>query len=125
MDTATPCIAPDTFRSFGTAHAKTQPKRVILRLRVNEFDGEGRDWEQYIDATKAYLTWAGRPTSEYEGSFETRRHYAHVEPFQAPELKQTTFHVVLDMEQRMLDEANFDALPHEIYRVRRNKEEIL
>lgn len=125
MDTATPCTAPDTSRSFGTAYAKTQPKRVILRLRVNKFEGEGRDWEQYIDAIKAYLTWAGRPTSEYEGCFETRRHYAHVEPFQASELKQTTFHVVLDMEQRMLDEANFDALPHEIYRVRRNKEEIL
>lgn len=122
MDTTTPSTSSDTTRKSGIICSRPQPKRVILRLRVNEFEGEGHDWEQHIDAIKAYLTWAGRPTSEYEGEFETRRHYAHVEPFQAAEVQQTTFHVVLDMEQHMLDEANFDDLPHEIFRVRRNKE---
>ena len=63
------------------------PKRVILRLRANEFEGEGRSWEQHVDAIKAYLVWAGRPTSEYEGDYEKRKHFAHVEPFQALELK--------------------------------------
>lgn len=80
------------------ARSKFQPKRVILRLRVNEFEGEGRSWEQHVDAIKAYLTWAGRSTSEYEGEYETRKHFAHVESFQAPELKQTIFHVILDIE---------------------------
>lgn len=97
-------------------------KRVILRLRVNEFEGNGHSWEQHVDAIKAYLTWAGRSSAEYEGDFEKRKHYAHVEPFQAPELNQTTFHVILDMEQHLLDVVSFDTLPHEVYRVRRDKE---
>lgn len=99
-----------------------QPKRVILRLQVNEFEGNGRNWEQHVDAIKTYLVWAGRPMSEYEGEYEMRKHFAHVEPFQAPELNQTTFHVVLDIEQHLLNEPNFDTLPHEIYRMRRDKE---
>ena len=96
------------------------PKRVILRLRVDEFEGEDRSWELHVDAIKAYLTWAGRSTSEYEGPYETRKHFAHVEPFQAPELNQTASHVILDMEHRSLERPNFDSLPHEIYRVRRD-----
>ena len=99
-----------------------QPKRVILRLRVNEFEGEGRSWEQHIDAIHTYLTWAGCSTSEYEDPYETRKHFAHVEPFQDPELKQRTFHVILDMEQNMVSKPKLDTLPHEIYRVRRNTE---
>ncbi len=51
-----------------------------------------------------------------------RKHFAHVEPFQAPELKQTAFHVVLDIEHHSLDKPNIDAAPHEIYRVRRDEE---
>ena len=98
------------------------PKRVILRLRVHEFDGEGHSWEQYVDAIDTYLIWAGRSTHEYKGDYETRRHFAHIEPFQAPELNQKTFHVILDIEQHSLREANFDHIPHEIYRVRRNEE---
>lgn len=97
-----------------------EPRRVILRLRVNEFEGEGCGWEQFVDAIETYLVWAGRPKKEYRGDYQTRTHFAHVEPFQAPELNQTTFHVVLDVEQHSLAEVNFDLLPHEIYRVRRN-----
>jgi hypothetical protein len=103
--------------------SENQPKQVILRLRVDGFEGEGRNWEQYVDAIQAYLTWAGRPMSEYDsGPYETRKHFTHVEPFQDPELQQTTFHVVLDMEQDMLNEPNLDTIPHEIYRVCRDKE---
>lgn len=89
---------------------------------MNEFDGEDYDWEQHVDAIKAYLIWAGRSTSEYEGNFETRRHYAHVEPFQAPKVRQTTFHIILDMEQHFLVDSSFDTLPHGIYRMRRDKQ---
>lgn len=46
-------------------------------------------------------------------------------PSRPPEVKPTIYRIVLDMEQHMPDEANFDALPHEIYRVRRNKRENL
>ena len=104
--------------------SENTPKRVIIRLRVNEFEGEGRSWEQHIDAIQAYLAWAGRPTSEYdeEPYGAKRKHFAHVEPFQDPELRQTTFHVVLDMEQDMLNEPDFDTVPHEIYRIRRDEE---
>jgi hypothetical protein len=56
--------------------AGTQPKRVILRLRVNQF--EGRDSSEYDEAIKAYLTFAKRPTSELAAN----KHYAHIEPFQ-------------------------------------------
>ena len=102
--------------------SRSWPKRIILRLLVIEFEGEGRSWEQYFAAVHAYLTWAGRPTSEYEGPYEKRKHFAHVEPFQAAELRQRTFHIVLDMEWDQPGEPNFDTLPHEIYRVRRDRE---
>lgn len=101
---------------------RSTPKRVILRLRVNEFEREGHSWEEHVDAIKAYLVWAGRSASEYEGDFQKRKHFAHVEPFQAPELNQTTFHVIIDMEQESLESPNLDDVPHEIYRVRRDKE---
>src|SRR5271167_1915078 len=85
------------------AESTPRPKRVILRLRVNEFDEDGHGWEEHVDAIKAYLIWAGRSASEYEGPFETRKHFAHVEPFQPYDLPQTTiFHVILDMEQHSL-----------------------
>jgi hypothetical protein len=105
------------------AGSTPKPKRVILRLRVNEFDEDGHSWEEHVDAIKAYLVWAGRPASEYEGAFNTRKHFAHVEPFQPYDFKQTTtFHVILDMEQHSLKDPNLDDVPHEIYRIRRNQD---
>jgi|SRR5450432_272611 len=119
--TTTPTAA--AIASTDTRNTLTpKPKRVILRLRVNEFEGEGRRWEQHVDAIKAYLIWAGRQASECEGPFKKRKHFAHVEPFQQPELKQTSFHVVLDMEQHLLESPNLNNVPHEVYRVRRNQE---
>lgn len=96
------------------------PKRVILRLRVNEFEGEGRSWEQHVDAIRAYLLWAGRQTSEYEGPYGKGTHFAHVEPFQAPELKQTKFHIILDMDCDGLKGPDLATVPHEVYRVLRD-----
>jgi hypothetical protein len=55
--------------------AEHQPKRVILRLRVNEFSG--RDYSKYIDAINAYLVFAGRLTND----LEFRKHHAHIKPF--------------------------------------------
>ena len=93
-----------------------QPKHVILWLWVNEF--EGHVPSGYYDAIKAYLTFAGRSTSE----LEEKKHYAHIEPFQDPELRQTSFHITLDIEKDMLDDPNFQDLPHEIYRIRRDEQ---
>ena len=96
--------------------AEHQPKRVILRLRVNEFSG--RDYSEYIDAINAYLVFAGRSTDD----LEFRKHYAHIEPFQSPEVNQTSFHITMDMEGDSANPPNIQELPHEIYRVRRSKE---
>lgn len=96
-----------------------QPKRVILRLRVNEF--EGRDSSEYNEAIEAYIAFAGYSVNELEEG----KHYAHIEPYQAPELQQRSFHIILDIEKDMLDNPNVQKLPHEIYRVRRDKRGIL
>jgi len=87
-------MAASTTSTAPEASTDNQPKRVILRPRVNEFEGEGRSWEQCVDAVDSYLLWAGHPLSQYESG----KHFAHVEPFQAPELNQAIFHVVLDIE---------------------------
>ena len=102
-----------------SATSKSQPKRVILRLRVNQFEGRGTS--EYDDAVKAYLTFAKRPTSE----LATNKHYAHIEPFQDPEIPQTSFHIILDMEKDMLEDPDLQNLPHEIYRIRRDDRGIL
>ena len=55
-----------------------------------------------------------------------RKLFAHFWPFQAHELNQTAFRIVLDMEQHKLDknELDFDALPLKIDRARRDKKAI-
>lgn len=45
-----------------------------------------------------------------------------MEPFQDPALQQTTFHVVLDMEQGMVKEPDLDTVPHDMYRIRRDQD---
>ncbi|KAF1949788.1 hypothetical protein CC80DRAFT_555015 [Byssothecium circinans] len=74
---------------------KAPAKRVILRLKVNEFS-EG-DPSEYNDAIKTYLAFDGHP-----------------------ELRQTRFHITLDMEQDSTENPDFGKLPHEIYRIRRD-----
>ena len=105
--------------SYNANRPGTLPRRVILRLRVNEFEGKGHSWEDHVDAIQAYFRWAGLPMSEVEGEHATKEYFAHVEPFQAHEVKQRTFHVILDIQQQPLDEVNFDIIPHEVYLVRR------
>ncbi|KAH8587965.1 hypothetical protein B0O99DRAFT_601169 [Bisporella sp. PMI_857] len=98
------------------ASSQRSPKRVILRLRVSDF--EGRRSSEYTDAIKAYLLFARRPTSEDE----VKKHYPHIEPFQSPELQQTSFHIIIDVEKHMVNDGEFRDLPHEIYRIRRNEQ---
>lgn len=90
-----------------------QPKRVVLRLRVNEFDSYGP--EEFTYAMRAFLKYAGHPVEE----IDQHKHFSHIEPFQAPELKQTSFHIVLDIDKDLVKNPDFETLPHEVYRVRR------
>lgn len=52
----------------------TQLKRVVLRLRCNEFEDI---IESYNEAIQAYLSSAGKAFSEYE----EHRHVAHFEGY--------------------------------------------
>lgn len=90
------------------------PKRVILRLRVNDFDGQ--DPSSLTEAISEYIAFAGRSTTE----LQENRHYAHIEPFQSPELQQASFHITLDIDKDSVQNPNLTELPHEIYRVRRD-----
>jgi hypothetical protein len=80
--------------------AKHQPKRVILRLRVNEFSG--RDYSEYIDAINAYLVFIGRLTN----SLEFRKHHAYIKLFQSPEVNQTLFYITIDIEGDLANPLN-------------------
>ena len=93
-----------------------EPKRVILRLRVNEF--EGCDPSEFNNAIKTYLAYAKRPT----GELEENRHYTHIEPFQSYEIRQTWFHITLDMNKDSVAQPNIKDLPHEIYYIYRDKQ---
>jgi hypothetical protein len=100
--------------SLSNSTAGGQAKRVILRLRVDDFSG--KDSLEYNDAIKSYLAFAGREPAEWE----KRIHFAHIEPFQDSELRQTRFHITLDIEQDLVETPDFEKLLHEVYRVRRD-----
>ncbi|KAJ9301884.1 hypothetical protein DTO271G3_750 [Paecilomyces variotii] len=92
------------------------PKRVILRLRVSDFDNHGP--AELDRAIMAYLSSAGRSVNE----LSQRIHHSHIEPLQSPEMKQKSFHIVLDIEKDMLKDPDFEQLEHEVHRVRRARD---
>lgn len=102
--------AGPTFEGF-----PKHPKRVILRLRVNEFDG--RNPTEFDRAIMAYLASAGRPVDE----LTQKIHHSHIEPLQPPEMKQRSFHIVPDIEKDMLSDPDFERVEHEVHRVHRAK----
>ncbi|KAL6716100.1 hypothetical protein ACLMJK_005666 [Lecanora helva] len=106
--------------SIGCSAAK-EPKaprrRVILRLRVNEFEGEGREWEQSLNAIQVYFQWAG--LGECEGVEGRKNYWTVTEPFQAEELRQTSFHVVINIHYGSPGGPSLKNIPHELYPVRR------
>lgn len=107
---------------IASEHSHHKPKRVILRLRVLNLESHDHNWNNHVDAITIYLKWAGRPIDEYECDFEKQKHYARAVLSQALDIPQKTIHVVIDMEQRAICAPDFNTLPHEIYRFRRNKE---
>ena len=103
------------------------PKRVILRLRVHDFDSESHSWNDHVDAIQCYFQWA-KLNSLSQNDNSPKRYFAHVEPFQALELKQRTFHVILDIQppqQAESEDVDLDFIPHEIYQIRRKPGEDL
>ncbi|KAK8147536.1 hypothetical protein G3M48_001435 [Beauveria asiatica] len=95
-----------------------EPKRVILRLRYNEFED---DDSSHTDAIEAYLKAIGRKMDECGPQ---GRHVPHVEMRQEymENNPRASFHVTLDMEKHAVREPDMNKLPHEIYRVRRGKD---
>jgi hypothetical protein len=99
------------------AHLERKPKRVILRLRVGDFDDGASHFDEVYEAIKTYLVYAGHSPNEAE----SKQHFVHMEPLQSLDVPQTSFHVFLDMEKDLKDTPGLDALPHEIYRVKRDE----
>ncbi|KAL2754384.1 hypothetical protein ACRALDRAFT_1070188 [Sodiomyces alcalophilus JCM 7366] len=106
-----------TATASGAVEGAPSPKRVILRLNVDDFEGNP---SEYNDAILAYLESVGRSEAE----LLENRHYAHIEPFQDFLTIRGTmpkrFHITLDMEEEMTRNPDFNTLPHELYRVRRD-----
>ncbi|KAE8147974.1 hypothetical protein BDV25DRAFT_159178 [Aspergillus avenaceus] len=111
---------PETSRELAQAvymsKPSRHPKRVILRLRVNEFDHCPPT--EFDHAIRAYLASTGRAADEHQ----RRMHHSHIEPFQPREMGQRSFHIILDLEQDMLQDPNFERVEHEVHRVRRNRD---
>jgi hypothetical protein len=91
-----------------------KPKRVILRLRYNEF---ADDDASHTEAIAAYLTAIGREVDECEQG----RHEVHVQIRQdyMMGIPNASFHVTLDREKDAIQQPDMDELTHEFYRVRR------
>ncbi|KAF1991054.1 hypothetical protein K402DRAFT_417127 [Aulographum hederae CBS 113979] len=99
-----------------TETADETPKRVILRLRVNELSERG--FSDHHAAIDAYLAFAGRPPFK---EFDYNKHHVYIEPFQDEELNQTSLHIVLDFfYPDLVTDPHDKAIQHELYRVRRD-----
>ncbi|KAJ0423533.1 hypothetical protein BJY00DRAFT_278677 [Aspergillus carlsbadensis] len=107
--TSTPAPAP-------AGETERSPKRIILRLRVQDF--ETSPPTDFNRAMIAYLESAGRSRDELSAG----KCRSHIEPFQDPELRQRSFHIVLDRDKDEFDNPDLEAVEHEVYRVRRAKD---
>ncbi|KAK4040955.1 hypothetical protein C8A01DRAFT_35011 [Parachaetomium inaequale] len=103
---------------MSTSASDQPPKRVILRLRCNEFEDRV---ESYNEAIAAYLSSVGRKFSEYQ----ERRYVAHIQGHQDYQEgnPRASFHITLGIEAAMIRDPDWDKLPHEIYRIRRRKDD--
>ncbi|KAL4935132.1 hypothetical protein BDV06DRAFT_229112 [Aspergillus oleicola] len=89
-----------------------QPKRIILRSRLAEFDARNM-----YEAVYAYLENIGRPAEELNEG----RHYIHVEPDNShidPQ-RDHKIHIIIDFEKDKHSGPLGPDFPHELYRVRR------
>jgi len=92
-----------------------QPNRVILRMRVKDFDGN-YSWFTYPTAIKTYLTWAGRSVTDYT----ERKHNVYVEVYGDPEINQRHFHIIIDFCSLSFDVQDFNQVHHELFLIERD-----
>jgi hypothetical protein len=67
--------------------------------------------DDYFNIIKAYLNFSDQSAIENHG--------VHIEPIQMPELKQTSCHIILDINKHGVETPNLQEMPHEVYRVRK------
>ena len=94
-----------------------RPNRVILRMRVQDFDGM-YSWLSYPTAVKTYLSWAKRSVTDYE----EMKHNVYIEPLKDPEVNQRHFHIIIDFYSLSFDAQDFGKVHHEIFLMRRDEE---
>lgn len=89
------------------------PKRIILRLRENDFPN--MLYPEIVECVKHFLALDGRPVEEAD---DHDKHYLHFQP-PSPEPPQTNprFHIILDMDVAEHSGPLPVDFPHEIYRV--------
>ena len=97
----------------------TKAKRVILRLRANDFNDFNH--ADHVKPVESYLIFSGRSTQE----LVENRHYVHVEPLN-PEITKSNprFHIIIDIEKDHFQGTLDQNFPHELYRVRRENDDL-
>ncbi|THY40951.1 hypothetical protein D6C98_09454 [Aureobasidium pullulans] len=99
----------------------SHPTRIILRVHVKDFDGNGFSWYHYPTAIETYLRWAGRSLDDWK----QRKHNIFVEPLQDPEVKQKIFHIIIDLNSLSFQVEDMNAVQHELYEIKRRDDETL
>ena len=117
MTEASSSESPALMETTSPKVPEPRPNRVILRMRVQDFDGK-YSWLSYPTAVKAYLSWAKRSVTDYE----EMKHNVYVEPLQDPEVNQRHFHIVIDFYSLSFDVQDFNQVQHEIFLMRRDEE---
>lgn len=93
----------------------SHPIRIILRVHVKDFDGNGFSWFDYPTAIETYLEWADRSLDDWR----QKKHNVFVEPFQDPEVKQKIFHVIIDLYSLSFHVEDMTTVRHEVYEIKR------
>jgi hypothetical protein len=60
--------------------------------------------------------WSNRLIEDWRA----KKHNTFVEPFQAPELRQKKFHVILDLNSQSYEVRNMECVHHVVYEIRRD-----
>ncbi|KAL6716099.1 hypothetical protein ACLMJK_005665 [Lecanora helva] len=92
-------------------------RRIILRLRVNEFNGPSRIWAHHQEALQAYFKWA--ELEEFERQEGKNNFWTVVQPIQDADVGQRSFHVIVDIHYGSPGDPSVKSIPHELYAVRR------
>lgn len=88
-------------------------KRVILRLRENDFPDIESD-SDIVACVKSFLEFSGRPGEEVDQG----KHYWHFQPPSPdPSLENQRFHIIIDIDREHHSGPLQEDFPHEIYRV--------